>query len=299
MQLIAVKSETESKQIQTHFIFKNPLPIKRSKHIYENTIPPDFQALLEQHSVQYSNAINIPGWQEVLWAIDIDLKDLDLTNYTLTHSTSFEAQAIRQGLNTPIKPLGIAGLVKTSDHFYVFGLRTGVAKGGYLCNAPAGHCGPEQGGDNILEAGFIEELETELGVTTDEISNINILGFQSDPDFGRAINVVISAEMNLTFSEIERRHNEGQNAFHAARNSGLSYIETIEKLKADGVINIDSHEHDLLVAIPTDRATLETIIKTKQFSYNVRTKTEDTSFIAPIMDIAKGSLIMQLNQQQP
>ena len=288
-----ITSKTDQKQVQKHFIVNPALPINTTSWVKPIAAAPKSQSLLQQHKSAYQDHINIPGWQEILWAFDGSIDKFQLHDCPLIYSTSFEAQAIRQGFSTSTKPLGLAGLVKTSDDYFVFGVRTGVAMGGYLCNAPAGHCGPAQEGSNVLEAGFIEELETELGVSTQDIKNIQVIGYQTDPDFGRGVNVIITGEMDISFEEIQRRHRSGCDAFHEAQSRGLSYEEAQKDIQANGVMNMDAHEHDLLVAIPADPTLLQELIKTRSFTYFDSIKNQQVT--SPIMDIARGSFLMYLD----
>lgn len=289
-------SKTDLGSAQDHYIFHPPLAASDcgGQSVEE---PPEFSQLLSTHAEKFQACITIPRWREVIWATKTALTELDFLDLKLHHSTSFEAQAIRQGVATPTKTLGLVGLIKTADNFFVAGLRTGAAMGGYLCNAPAGHCAPGQPGSNVIIAGFIEEVETELGLTTSELGQISVLGYQSDPDFGRGVNTVLYAETQCTFAKIAERHRTALAVATETKDHTMSYQQIQKSIADAGLINTDAHEHELLAAIPADKASLEAMIESRQFNLS-NTSAEKDVQTTPVMDIFRGSLLIYLNSPQ-
>ena len=286
--MIQLTSLTDKKNIHHHFLLETPLPLEQCATSSIEKLKTSATVLMQDHYKLYKEYLNIPGWKEVLWAVTCNHQDINFKNLHLSYSTSYEAQAIRQGFNTKVKPLGLAGLLRTSDGFFVFGLRTGVAMGGYLCNAPAGHCAPEQPGANVMHAGFIEELETELGIHESEIETPYILGHQTDPDFGRSVNTVMYAQSTLTYQELQKRHKTARDAALILKEKGCNFNEVQDELKAQGFLNIDAHEHGAIVAIPDNQDSISAILETRQFEWNDNGE-QRTS---PIMDIARGTLLL-------
>lgn len=281
---------TDKGNRQDHFIFLPPVPLDFCKCVLPTHAAQD--NLYDVHFLAYESYLNIPQWREIIWATTTAPDALDLQNVALVYTTSYEAQAIRQGFKTNIKPFGLAAFVHTRDNFLVFGTRTGAAMGGYLCNAPAGHCAPSQHGQNPLEAGFIEELKEELGLESKDLTFTRILGYQTDPDFGGGINNVLYAKTTRTFDDLLELHQQSRQKFMAAQNQGMSYNEAKAHVASQGVINIDAFEHEHLVPVPADRDVIQKIVESRQFQFNAIAAEHPTT--APVMDIARGAFLMLL-----
>jgi len=282
-----IESKTDHNNQQQHFVLAQALELKECMSVAPSLI--GMSQLLE-HEALYHNSIKIPQWREILYGTDQSIDNINFKNLAPQLTTSFEAQARRQGLDTPLMPFGLAGLIQTSDQHFVFGIRTGVSMGGYACNAPAGHCSPDQPGDNIIAAGFYEELETELGLKAQDISKPYILGYQTDPDFGRGITTILYAKTKTSFAELVDLHAHSRQAFLQARAQGLTYVDAKTAVLQQGFFNIDAQEHQCLVPIAAHKQNLLDTIESRQ------TKYDGTRY--PVMDIARGSFLILLEHLQ-
>ena len=245
------------------------------------------QALLKSDRAIYAEYIQIPQWHEVLWASQVPAAQFNPHALELKRTTSYLAQAKRAGQQLDLYPIGVLGLVFSSCGALLFGRRTGRSKAGQLCSLPAGHCSPYQHGQSPLFAGFFEELATELGVKASQTSRVRILGWQSDPAWGRGITVVIEAHLKQSFGQLSMAHNQSLQLFEQLRKDGVGHNQRLLQLSAAGLLNIDAHESDLLVGIPITALDLEHSIKTQQLEYRLGGQQQ---FL--MLDITRGALLL-------
>ncbi len=197
--------------------------LEQKIHIFENLLiegdlnikinmPEDLGALLHEHKKIYSNSIYLPDWIEIGWVLDCqrDLYDpkIDIKNLKLLTSSSYHVQAVRKGNAKDITPLGVDGLIKTSDNKFIYGVRGGKVGRGEASIVPSGALSirEEDVSEDILRDPlfriFYRELNHETAIEKNEIGDVRLVAYLTDPELSKSIQFIFYGETPLCSAEV-------------------------------------------------------------------------------------------------
>lgn len=208
-----------------------------------------------KHNELYGSRVPIKGWREPLFVTTSSIRDIDLDHLVLGVSTSYHAQAHREGFaETGELPVTVQGLVLSSDEYLVLGVRRGSVQGDKISGIPLGYANARVEGHPIFANLYKESVE-EAGVMKRDVKNSRIIGCQTDPEFTKGINIVAVMESTLPLWEIQDRHvfaleiyQRAQAEAIAAGRSGRR--EAKQAVLEAGYPNKDAGDHNPLVGVP-------------------------------------------------
>lgn len=209
--------------------------------------------------------VYLPKWREILLFLEKP-EDSHYNGNTLSLKfgigTSFENQALRKGLLEELFiPAGVLGVLVSSDDKIVLGKRKGEVKSGNLSIAPAGLIGYEKTySRNPLSDTFYGELQSETGLSEDDIESLSLIGLQYESFSLRGLqydgyDYIFKARSSKTFNEI---------------------VESYKRAE-------ESCEHEKLISVSNDPSKILDFIKNPSY---------------PVLDICSNSLKAYLNSQK-
>ena len=199
-------------------------------------------------------------------------------------ASSYNVLAVRKGEAGNVTPVGVEGLIKTSDQKFIYGLRGGNVKAGNVNIAPAGHCDSKHHGQEAIFAAFYEELREELGMLPEDVSTPLVLGCLTDPDFSRAMSFVFYVKTDLSFEEIDRKHQLAWRVYTVAKEKGADEKTARRAIAEAGYSNIDAWEHSQLIDIVQDAEIIDHITKTRTV--------EKAGNSYPLLDVGRMPLVI-------
>lgn len=300
-------------------LFDKPVDEKDVRINFIGNSYPNKEELLEKDKNKFpSEAIYIPNWRELAYALDIpnillvspnnfaqstdpshDASDLSAVpspeneinpkNLDVIVVSSYNVQAVRKGFDKSITPMGLQGLMLTADNKYVFGVRGGEVDAGLACVSPCGNLTREKGIENpIFDNYYVESLE-ELGINKDHIENIRLLGYQTDPKPFRSVNFILFSEAPVSSKILKDLHNSANNVYKEAKAKGMSEQEARAEIKKKGFQNIEAWEHDDLIFVENDRDYIKSLVDSREVINNkIKYK---------IKDVGRGPLIAYLHSR--
>lgn len=244
------------------------------KAILENSFRPAIDTqnrdeLWKQHDEKYGTmALKLREWREDLLCIHGRNQELNLENITLKATTSYHAQAIRDFGVDDAFPLTIAGIISTSDDKLILGLRAGFIQNGKVSIVPIGYLNAQHRDDHFFRQ-FYDESAEEIGIDRSEYIDTSLIGYQTDPDFTRGINVVLQAKTSLDSREVQNRYDSSFAIYQQTHTRILA--ESGDKKRARkaakqtvldaGYKNLNVGDHHPLIFIEQDLASVERILK--------------------------------------
>ncbi|MBI4019214.1 MAG: hypothetical protein HY364_03075 [Candidatus Aenigmarchaeota archaeon] len=163
----------------------------------------------------------------------------------LEPATSYRMQAIRRGNANGI-PASISCLTLTADAEYVFGIRGGNVMRDAACIAPAGAI-PYT--DSPLYDGLWQEMIEELGIRSDELDNVLLYGWQTDPELTKGVNFVFHANAGRSSAQVQELHREAFDVYQREKLKGAPEAEARRAIRTAGYPNTDAWEHTAIVFI--------------------------------------------------
>ena len=185
--------------------------------------------LFEEHRQKYSDHIYIPNWQEILLVLEGSNPTVNPRELELLATTSYHLQAVRRGGASDITPIGVEGLILTSDNKFVYGIRGGNVERGKACVSPSGNLSNHHKGNNPLFATFYEELREELGIETRESNDPLLIGYETDPDFSKGVSFVFYMPVRESSQEINEKHEDALDVYQKALSKNAPEVEAEKK----------------------------------------------------------------------
>lgn len=161
--------------------------------------------------------IYLPEWREILLYLEkpedsyYDGKKLSLK---FGINTCFESQALRKGLlKKPFIPVSADGVLISSDNKIPIGLRGGDVEKGKLFSLPAGMTGYKSTYlINPLFDTFYDELSSETGLSSNDITSSSFIGLQYDT-ISKGHSYVFKAKSNKTYDQIHESWKQAEDSW--------------------------------------------------------------------------------------
>lgn len=270
------------------FCFKQPIseskltvPLRRSDE--------ELRMLWEKDILEYGSKVKIPFWRETVYALPqhVPLGQIDLCNPPTIVTTSYMAQAVRENIEGAerIFPLTVEGIIRTVDERLVLGARTGPVQNGRVSLIPVGYCGM---GSTFAEQ-FRAEAREEAGA---EFSEVQIIGYQTDPEFTRGVNIVFVGNTSLSAKDLEHLCNEAQRVGNEAYTRVIAEISERGKarkaakqaIRDAGLPNVDALDHEPYFFIEDSYKTVSAVLSSRTIT------AEQSGRTYPLMGICLGGL---------
>lgn len=250
----------------------------------ENFLAEDKTRYAEMRNARGESGVYFPDWGEILLAFDGSDPLVDIRNLQLRAITSYHAQAVTRGCVTDATPATVAGLLRTQDNCFVYGVRGGSDRAGQANIVPGGHVRrPANRTDHALLASFLEELVEETGVEPSQAANVLLMGYQTDP-VSRKLCSVLYAETDLTSKELVEMHQAAFSFYSSAKRAGLNEYDARATISRAGLPNVDAWENSELLLLPDDASHLKRIVETGKVPHEGKElQTFDNSIGALVM----------------
>lgn len=294
-------TKTNSGLEQRIHLFEPPFNEKEIHTTVEQ--PKDEEQMFQEHREKYADGIHRPEWRKVLLVLQGLNPKIDPRDLELLATSSYHIQAIRKGMSNDVTPTLTSGLILTDDNKFVYGIRGGKVEPGKVCIVPANSCTalPDHvldqfKGRNILTANFYVGLTDELGVFPEQLSDVRVIGYHTDPDFSKTTGFVYYAKTEFSSAQLVEMHKRTFNVYERARKEherSLSpeqaEIKAREAIRKQGLPNIDAWEHTALVFVDNQPSLINRIIADRKIP-NVGVEHQ-------LLDIGRAPLILyyQLN----
>ena len=211
----------------------------------KKTLESPYSLLLEERE-KYSDSIYLPDWKELVAMSSVPASEIDPRGVLLEPATSYRMQAIRRGNANGI-PASISCLTLTEDAEYVFGIRGGNVMRDAACIAPAGAI--PYNTDSPLYDGIWQEMIEELGIRSDELDNVLLYGWQTDPELTKGVNFVFHANAARSYAQVHKLHREAFDVYQREKLKGASETGARRAIRTAGYPNTDAWEHTAIVFI--------------------------------------------------
>jgi len=277
-----ITTKTNSGLEQKIHLFETPLREDEVEARFER--PEDEAKLLEEHREKYADAIFLPDWQEVALVLDASNPVIDPRNLEVLATTTYHVQAYRRGIVNDISPISVVGLTLTSDNKLVYGIRGGEVKSGFGSIVPGESVSIHHEGENLIIATYYGGLIEELGIGNDEIKDVKLLGYMTDPEFTKGINFVFYGKTKHRSSELKEIHRNAYSVYQDALVLGATELDAREEIKKAGLPNVDAWEHRELAFVDNNPNSIKKIIDSRKIEL------EGNNY--PLLDTGRGSLIM-------
>jgi len=234
---------TLSGKEQEIYLLDEPLnerQVRVIKKILENP-----HLLLLKEREKYADYIYLPDWNEIVAVSSAPVSEINPRSVLLEPATSYRMQAIRRG-NADGIPASVSCLTLTANGEYVFGIRGGNVMRDTACIAPAGAI-PYT--DNPLHDGLYQEMTEELGIKGDELDNVLLYGWQTDPELTKGVNFVFHANASRSSAQVQELHKEAFGVYKGEKLRGASEAEARQAIRDAAYPNIDAWEHTAMVFI--------------------------------------------------
>jgi hypothetical protein len=122
----------------------------------------------------------------------------------------------------------------------------------------------------------------ELGIE----SKVNpiIIGYQTDPDFTKGINLVFYAKIDKSSQEINEIHKKALAPYKAALDLGMTESEARKNIAKAGFPNIDAWEHRNLIFVDNSQEAIKKAVRSRSLQYDSKS--------VPMIDLGRGALML-------
>ena len=268
-----------------------PQPISAKVTLSPTAFLPE-EKVLEEHRSRYNSKILLPKWSEIVLAFTGNPLEIDITNSHVVQTTSYMAQAVRQRLPDAelIHPITIEGIIRSADNKIILSVRQGFVQNGKISAIPLGYLS-----NNFIARQFYQESEEEIGIKTKEYSGLAIIGYQTDPEFTRGINLVLQAQSQLPAEEILKRHRTSLGIALAAQtreleqsgDKGKARVTGKKAIHDAGYTNIDAADNHPLVLVENNFESIDRIVSDQHL------EVEGQRY--PLMGTCQGGLTIYLD----
>ena len=279
-----IKESTTAKGLEQRIhLFETPF---KENEVKARIQPPENEArMFEEHEEKYADSIYIPDWREVVLALPGQNPEINPRDLELLATTSYHAQAVRKDMAHDVTPISVDGLILTSDNKFVYGLRGGDVESNKICIVPAQAVSNRHEGKNPIFASFYEGLVKELRIRKDEITDVVLLGYQTDPEFTKAIHFVFYGKTCHKSSKLITMHEKVYNIYQNVKNFGRPEIVARDAIKDAKVSNTEAWEHiPPLLFVDNEKDSIQKIVDSREMVHKV------TQY--PLLDIGRGPLIL-------
>lgn len=262
--------------------------------------PGDMAKVWADHEAQYGGQVKLKPWKEDVLCVP-EGTEIDVARLELAVTTSYMAQMVRDHGAGSVLPLTVQALTTTRDGRIDFGVRAGFVQNGKVSLRPLGYAGIAVNEvDNLIEhplfGAFYGEAKEEVGIFRDEFETVELIGYQTDPQFTKGINFVFRAVTTLSSQEVRERHDIALDVYQKAHDKSLA--DTNDKgvarraakkaVKDAHLPNIDAGDHKPVFFVEDDAGRLRDLVTSGSAVHD--------GHVYPLMTICSGGLQLRLDQ---